>query len=60
MKNQEKQKIIKSFVEKAALPEGGQKLYWDDELKGFGFRLTSGGIIKLDLTTPVCVVCDRK
>ena len=42
-------KITKTFVEKLALPEiikegrTEQKRYYDDKLKGFGVRVTSGG-----------------
>jgi len=41
--------IIKSFVDKAPIPEKlkegrtEQKRYYDDKLKGFGLRVTSGG-----------------
>jgi len=33
-------KFTKNIIEKMELPETGQKLIWDDELKGFGLRLT--------------------
>lgn len=28
---------------KSLVPKSGSKMYWDDELKGFGLRVTSGG-----------------
>ena len=33
-------KLTKSTVEGARLPEKGQRFVWDDELRGFGIRLT--------------------
>lgn len=33
-------KLTKSTVESASLPEKGQSFLWDDDLKGFGLRLT--------------------
>lgn len=33
-------KLTKATVEVANLPENGQRFLWDDELKGFGVRLT--------------------
>ncbi|WP_133468974.1 tyrosine-type recombinase/integrase [Paraglaciecola marina] len=36
-------KINKSFVDKITLPETGQAIYRDNELKGFGLRVTAGG-----------------
>lgn len=36
-------KLIKNTVEDLPLPESGQVLVWDDELRGFGVRLTPGG-----------------
>jgi integrase len=36
-------KLTKKIVESLPLPESGQKLVWDSELKGFGLRLTPGG-----------------
>jgi integrase len=35
-------KITKKMVDKLELPAKGQKFVWDDELKGFGVRLTPG------------------
>ena len=37
--------IIKTFVDKVTVPEkiNEQKRYYDDKLKGFGLRVTSGG-----------------
>lgn len=37
-------KITKKTVDKLELPESGQVLVWDSELKGFGVRLTAGGM----------------
>lgn len=37
-------KINKTNVEDLPLPESGQVLYWDDEVKGFGVRLTPKGV----------------
>jgi integrase len=36
-------KLTKTTVEKLALPESGQVLIWDADMKGFGVRLTPGG-----------------
>ena len=36
-------KLTKSVVAKLPLPETGQEIYRDKELKGFGIRVTSGG-----------------
>jgi integrase len=36
-------KLTKSFVEKLPVPEVGQEIYRDRELKGFGVRVTGGG-----------------
>ncbi|MCF8036993.1 MAG: integrase family protein [Desulfobacteraceae bacterium] len=33
-------KLTKTFVDALTLPKDGQKLVWDDDLKGFGIRLT--------------------
>lgn len=33
-------KLTKNVIEKLALPESGQLLIWDDEITGFGLRLT--------------------
>jgi integrase len=38
-------KLTKRFIESIKTPESGYKLYWDDELKGFGVKVTQGGII---------------
>ena len=35
-------RLTKTAVERLPLPETGQKLVWDDVLKGFGVRLTRG------------------
>jgi integrase len=37
-------KITKKTVDKLGLPDSGQKLVWDSELKGFGIRLTAGSM----------------
>jgi integrase len=37
-------KLTKKTVDNLKLPEEGQVLVWDSELKGFGIRLTSGGM----------------
>jgi integrase len=37
--------LTKRFVESIKPPESGYKLYWDDKLKGFGVKITRGGII---------------
>ncbi len=36
-------KLTKTTVEKLSLPDSGQKLVWDSEMKGFGIRLTPTG-----------------
>ena len=36
-------KITKTFVDKVELPTSGQKIHWDDELKGFCLRVTAAG-----------------
>ncbi len=36
-------KLTKNIVEKASLPETGQRFLWDTELPGFGIRLTPTG-----------------
>src|SRR5215471_2102617 len=36
-------KLTKGAVEKLPVPETGQEIYRDIELKGFGIRVTSGG-----------------
>ena len=38
-------KLTKRFIESIKAPESGYKLYWDDELKGFGVKVTQGSII---------------
>ena len=35
-------KFTKKFIENLEHPESGQELIWDDEIKGFGIRLTKG------------------
>jgi integrase len=37
-------KLTKIKVEKIAIPEKGEKLYWDSDLSGFGVRITSKGV----------------
>lgn len=37
-------KLTKTEVEKLPIPETGQALYWDDELPGFGVRVTAKGV----------------
>jgi Arm domain-containing DNA-binding protein len=37
-------RITNSFVERAELPAQGQLIYRDQALKGFGLRVTSGGV----------------
>ena len=42
---QQKFKLTKHFIEKQIeLPNKGQLFFWDAELKGFGVRVTAGGI----------------
>jgi Arm DNA-binding domain len=36
-------KLTKSRVENLAVPESGQALFWDEELRGFGVRVTATG-----------------
>jgi integrase len=36
-------KLVKTRVEAAQLPASGQAFYWDDELRGFGLRVTASG-----------------
>ena len=43
-KNKNQDKITLQSLKKLALPKKGQLFVWDDELKGFGVRLTPGGI----------------
>ena len=33
-------KLTKKVIDGLPLPSSGQKLVWDDEVKGFGLRLT--------------------
>lgn len=37
-------KLTKTKVEALPVPPAGQALYWDEELKGFGVRVTSSGL----------------
>lgn len=37
-------KLTKSLIDTLPLPQGGQKLTWDSELKGFGICVTSSGV----------------
>ncbi len=37
-------KITKRAVDSVSLPAKGYALHWDDELKGFGLRVTSAGV----------------
>lgn len=37
-------KLIKTTVERAAVPQSGQAFYRDEQLKGFALRVTSGGV----------------
>jgi hypothetical protein len=36
-------KLVKSRVESAQAPAFGQRFYWDDELRGFGLRVSASG-----------------
>jgi integrase len=36
-------KLAKTRVESAAVPSSGQVFYWDDELRGFGLRVSASG-----------------
>lgn len=36
-------RLTKEFIDKVTPPEKGNKVYWDDELKGFGLRVTAAG-----------------
>jgi integrase len=36
-------KLVKTRVESAAVPSCGQVFYWDDELRGFGLRVSASG-----------------
>jgi integrase len=36
-------KLIKTRVESAGVPSTGQVFYWDDELRGFGLRVSASG-----------------
>jgi integrase len=36
-------KLTKSFVDNVAIPASGYALYWDQQDKGFGLRVTAGG-----------------
>lgn len=35
--------IIKTFLDKLQPPVTGYKLYWDDDVAGFGVRITASG-----------------
>lgn len=37
-------RITKRAVDSVSLPAKGYALHWDDELKGFGLRVTSAGV----------------
>jgi integrase len=37
-------KLIKTRVESAMVPSSGQVFYWDDELRGFGLRVSASGM----------------
>lgn len=37
-------KLTKTKVESLQIPASGQSLYWDDELPGFGVRITASGV----------------
>jgi integrase len=37
-------KLIKTRVESATVPSSGQVFYWDDELRGFGLRVSASGM----------------
>ncbi len=37
-------KLTKTAVEKLEIPATGQALYWDDELPGYGVRVTASGV----------------
>lgn len=36
-------KLTKARIEGLLIPAKGQKFYWDDELAGFGVRITNAG-----------------
>lgn len=36
-------KLTKTFIDKAAPPEKGYKIHWDDALPGYGLRVTAAG-----------------
>jgi hypothetical protein len=36
-------RLTKEFIDKVPLPAKGNKVYWDDQLKGFGLRVTAAG-----------------
>jgi integrase len=36
-------KLTKSYIDKIKLPESGYKVYWDDDVKGFGLRANAQG-----------------
>ncbi len=37
-------KLNQTFVKQVKSPRAGYEVYWDDELKGFGLRVTSAGV----------------
>jgi integrase len=43
MASENKMKLVKSEVDKVKAPTKGQAFYWDNELHGFGLRVTPGG-----------------
>ena len=36
-------KLTKTYIDKAAPPEKGYEIHWDDSLKGYGLRVTAAG-----------------
>jgi hypothetical protein len=36
-------RLTKELIRKVPLPAKGSKVYWDDQLKGFGLRVTAIG-----------------
>jgi hypothetical protein len=37
-------KLNQTFVKQVKSPRAGYEVYWDDELKDFGLRVTSAGV----------------